>query len=283
MFLLGMVVAGSAQPNNRVFDIDLWQQGLPNSNGMDSPPFDESIGNFKPLIRVFLPDSQVATGKAVLICPGGAYVHLAYHHEGYDWGPYFNKMGIAAIVLKYRMPKRGHKEVPYSDAEEAMRLIKQHASEWNINPDDVGIMGSSAGGHLASTVAVRSTEDLRPDFQILFYPVITMDKKYTHMGSHDNLLGSNASKELEEQYSNEKLVTDDTPPAFIVYSDDDDVVAPNNGVNYYLALREHGIPASLHIYPSGGHGWGILESFLYKNQVLNDLEVWLKTCKPNKK
>ena len=283
MLLLCVAVAGIAQQNNKVFDIDLWQQGLPNSNGMDSPPFDESIGNFKPSIRVFLPDSRVATGKAVLICPGGAYVHLAYHHEGYDWAPYFNKMGIAAIVLKYRMPKRGHKEVPYSDAEEAMRLIKSHASQWNITPDDVGIMGSSAGGHLASTVAVRSTGNLRPDFQILFYPVITMDKKYTHMGSHDNLLGTGASKELEEKYSNEKQVTGNTPPAFIVYSDDDDVVAPDNGVNYYLALRKHGIPASLHIYPSGGHGWGILESFLYKNQMLNDLEVWLKTCKPGKK
>ena len=283
MLLLCVAVAGIAQQNNKVFDIDLWQQGLPDSNGMDSPPFDESIGNFKPSIRVFLPDSRVATGKAVLICPGGAYVHLAYHHEGYDWAPYFNKMGIAAIVLKYRMPKRGHKEVPYSDAEEAMRLIKSHASQWNINPDDVGIMGSSAGGHLASTVAVRSTGNLRPDFQILFYPVITMDKKYTHMGSHDNLLGPGASKELEEKYSNEKQVTGNTPPAFIVYSDDDDVVAPDNGVNYYLALRKHGIPASLHIYPSGGHGWGILESFLYKNQMLNDLEVWLKTCKPGKK
>lgn len=283
MLLLCVAVAGIAQQNNKVFDIDLWQQGLPDSNGMDSPPFDESIGNFKPSIRVFLPDSRVATGKAVLICPGGAYVHLAYHHEGYDWAPYFNKMGIAAIVLKYRMPKRGHKEVPYSDVEEAMRLIKSHASQWNINPDDVGIMGSSAGGHLASTVAVRSTGNLRPDFQILFYPVITMDKKYTHMGSHDNLLGPVASKELEEKYSNEKQVTDNTPPAFIVYSDDDDVVAPDNGVNYYLALRKHGIPASLHIYPSGGHGWGILESFLYKNQMLNDLEVWLKTCKPGKK
>lgn len=283
MLLLCMAVAGIAQQNNRVFDIDLWQQGLPNSNGMDSPPFDESIGNFKPSIRVFLPDSLIATGKAVLICPGGAYVHLAYNHEGYDWAPYFNKMGIAAIVLKYRMPKRGHKEVPYSDAEEAMRLIKSHALQWNINPGDVGIMGSSAGGHLASTVAVRSTGDLRPDFQILFYPVITMDKKYTHMGSHDNLLGLDASKELEEKYSNEKQVTDSTPPAFIVYSDDDDIVAPDNGVNYYLALRKHRIPASLHIYPSGGHGWGILESFLYKNQMLNDLEVWLKTCKPCKK
>lgn len=107
MLLLCVAVAGIAQQNNKVFDIDLWQQGLPNSNGMDSPPFDESIGNFKPSIRVFLPDSRVATGKAVLICPGGAYVHLAYHHEGYDWAPYFNKMGIAAIVLKYRMPKRG--------------------------------------------------------------------------------------------------------------------------------------------------------------------------------
>lgn len=129
----------------------------------------------------------------MVICPGGGYQHLAMNHEGYDWAPFFNNMGIAAIVLKYRMP-HGEKDVPISDAEEAIRLVRRNAANWNINPDDVGIMGSSAGGHLASTVATHAAKDARPDFQILFYPVITMMPDITHKGSHDNLLGSNARK-----------------------------------------------------------------------------------------
>ena len=177
------------------------------------------------------------------------------------------------------MPKGGYKEVPFSDAEEALRVVRDSAVIWNINPNDVGIMGFSAGGHLASTIATHSAFDVRPNFQILFYPVITMDKKYTHMGSHNNLLGSDASAELEERYSNEKQVTKDTPRAFIVYSDDDKSVPPANGVNYYFALNANGVPTTLHVYPSGGHGWGIRESFLYKNLMLDELSAWLNTFK----
>lgn len=138
-------------------------------------------------------------------------------------------------------------------------------------------MGSSAGGHLAATYAVKSEPELRPAFQILFYPVITMDKSYTHMGSHDNLLGADASAELEEFYSNEKQIHAGTPRAFITFSHDDTVVPSENGVNYYLALKKNNIPASLYIYPSGGHGWGARKDFRYHNELIADLTAWLES------
>lgn len=267
----------SAQNEQKSFDIELWAQGMPNTNGADTAPFDESKGNFKPSIRVFLPDPELATGRVVVACPGGAYSRLAYHHEGYDWAPYFNKQGIALVVLKYRMPKEGHREVPYSDAEEALKMVRDSADVWNVNPYDVGIMGFSAGGHLASTLATHARLEVQPNFQILFYPVIAMDNAYTHIGSRATLLGADASEELKKQYSNEKRVTQDTPRAFIALSDDDEAVLPGNSVNYYLALNKNHVPASLHIYPSGGHGWGIREDFLYKNQLLDELSAWLQT------
>lgn len=265
-----------AQYTQKEFDIDLWVEGLPNTNGIDHLPFDDAASNYKPSIRVFLPSKELSTGRAVIACPGGGYGGLAYNHEGYDWAPFFNKMGIAHIVLKYRMPK-GVKEVPFSDAEEAIRLVKEMAAEWNINPDDIGIMGSSAGGHLASTIATHIKADLRPAFQILFYPVITMDESFTHMGSRNNLLGHDISQEMENFYSNEKQVTSETPRAFIAFSDDDKVVPTPNGVYYYLALKEHNVPASLYIYPSGGHGWGYRTDFKYNKEMLQDLTAWMRS------
>lgn len=277
-FLLCLVlsfhVLAGAQ-TSRTFDVDLWQDGLPNSNGRDNQPEDMSKSVFTPSIRVFLPDSAKATGRAVVACPGGGYAHLALDHEGYQWAPFFNEKGIALIVLKYRMPF-GHKEVPASDAMEAIRQVRLHAEEWHINPYDVGIMGSSAGGHLASTVANMAPFAVRPDFQILFYPVITMDPSRSHLGSVHSLLGRDASAELQRQYSNELNVRrHQTPPAILLLSDDDDVVPSSNSVNYYSALRQNDVPSSLHIYPSGGHGWGVRSSFAYHTQMLADLEAWL--------
>ena len=181
---------------------------------------------------------------------------------------------LTYAVLTYRMPN-GHHNVPLSDALQAMRIMKQHADEWHIQK--IGIMGSSAGGHLASTLATHYTDKTtRPDFQILFYPVITMDPTYSHLGSHDNLLGENPSKTLEEKYSNEKQVTEQTPPAFILHSSDDTVVPVANSINYYLALNKHNVSACLHIYPIGGHGWGYNENFTYKREWTGELEKWLR-------
>ena len=252
--------------------------GLQVSAQSTPKPFDIE----QPSLRVFLPAPELATGRAVVACPGGGYSGLAVNHEGYDWAPYFNKQGIALIVLKYRMPK-GDRTLPISDAEAAMKMVRDSADVWNLNPNDIGIMGSSAGGHLASTIATHAPEALRPNFQILFYPVITMDKSFTHMGSHDNLLGKDASADLEKEFSNEKQVTKETPRAFIVYSDDDTVVPPANGVNYYLALNKKGVPSVLHIYPTGGHGWGIREDFLYKSEMQNELTSWLRSFKAPRK
>lgn len=252
--------------------------GLQVSAQSTPKPFDIE----QPSLRVFLPAPELATGRAVVACPGGGYSGLAVNHEGYDWAPYFNKQGIALIVLKYRMPK-GDRPLPISDAEAAMKMVRDSADVWNLNPNDIGIMGSSAGGHLASTIATHAPEALRPNFQILFYPVITMDKSFTHMGSHDNLLGKDASADLEKEFSNEKQVTKETPRAFIVYSDDDKVVPPANGVNYYLALNKKGVPSVLHIYPTGGHGWGIREDFLYKSEMQNELTSWLRSFKAPRK
>ena len=252
--------------------------GLQVSAQSTPKPFDIE----QPSLRVFLPAPELATGSAVVACPSGGYSGLAVNHEGYDWAPYFNKQGIALIVLKYRMPK-GDRTLPISDAEAAMKMVRDSADVWNLNPNDIGIMGSSAGGHLASTIATHAPEALRPNFQILFYPVITMDKSFTHMGSHDNLLGKDASADLEKEFSNEKQVTKETPRAFIVYSDDDKVVPPANGVNYYLALNKKGVPSVLHIYPTGGHGWGIREDFLYKSEMQNELTSWLRSFKAPRK
>ena len=252
--------------------------GLQVSAQSTPKPFDIE----QPSLRVFLPAPELATGRAVVACPGGGYSGLAVNHEGYDWAPYFNKQGIALIVLKYRMPK-GDRTLPISDAEAAMKMVRDSADVWNLNPNDIGIMGSSAGGHLASTIATHAPEALRPNFQILFYPVITMDKSFTHMGSHDKLLGNDASADLENVLSNVKQVTKETPRAFIVYSDDDKVVPPANGVNYYLALNKKGVPSVLHIYPTGGHGWGIREDFLYKSEMQNELTSWLRSFKAPRK
>ncbi|MBD5358858.1 MAG: alpha/beta hydrolase [Bacteroides sp.] len=227
-------------------------------------------------VSVFLPEKEKATGRAVVICPGGGYTHLAVEHEGTDWAPFFNERGIAVAVVAYTMPA-GNKDLPIADAENAIRYLRENAVELNINPDDIGIMGSSAGGHLASTVATHATKETRPNFQILFYPVITMDPTYTHIGSHNNLLGENPGEEMEIMYSSEKQVTADTPRAVIFYSDDDNVVPPFNGVNYYKALHEAKVPASLFIYPSGGHGWGSRTNFTYNSQMLSDLDAWLKS------
>lgn len=277
MVLLLVNLSALAQTGSNFFEIPLWPQGLPNSNGTEKEPANDQKGIFTPMIRVYLPSKDSATGRAVVACPGGGYGALAYNHEGYNFAPFFNKQGIALIVLKYRMPKGGFKEVPFSDATETMRLVREHAKEWNINPADVGIMGSSAGGHLASTIATHNSNDTRPNFQILLYPVITMDTLFTHRGSRNNLLGKNPSQELVDLYSNEKQVTKETPRAFIVYSDDDKVVRPENGVKYYLALNKMGVPAVLHIYPTGGHGWGSFENFKYHKQFLMELEAWLKS------
>lgn len=214
-------------------------------------------------------------GKAVIICPGGAYVGLALDIEGTDFASWFRKQGIAAFVLKYRMPK-GRNGIPLKDAEKAMRIVRGNAEKWGINPDNIGIMGSSAGGHLASTLATHySSDESKPDFQILLYPVITMDKSYTHMGSRVNLLGNSPTADLVRAYSNELQVKSTTPPCFIAVSAKDELVPVKNSLTYTQNLIDKGVPVALHVYPGGYHGFGFRSDFKDHDIFLTDLQDWL--------
>lgn len=251
----------------RVFDVNLWQGAAPHPTGYDGDTA---------RLRVFLPASSDATGRAVVICPGGAYETLAMASEGYDWAAFLNGMGIAAIVLKYRMP-HGVPQAPLSDVEQALRLVRANAAAWSIDAADVGVMGFSTGGHLASLAAVKCKGDARPDFQILFYPVITMLSGYAHELSHDNLLGRKAKKKTEQEYCSDMHVSRLTPPACIILCDDDDTVLPVNGVNYYTELYRHDVPASLFVFPRGGHGFGMKGSFDYHVEMMLALRAWLRS------
>jgi len=224
-------------------------------------------------ITIFLPEKK-NSGKAIVICPGGGYSHLALKKEGTDWAPFFNRMGITVAVLKYRMP-HGDRNVPIADAEQAMKLIRANAANWGIT--QVGIMGSSAGGHLASVIATQSKGQAKPDFQILFYPVISMMPDFTHKGSHDNFLGKNTRSKYQKQYSSDLQVTRATPRAWVALSDDDHGVLPANSLSYCTELYRHDVPSSLHIYPSGGHGWGYSDSFPYHLEMLLELKSWLES------
>jgi len=271
LLLVAMTTIAMTATAQKGTTYNLWPNGAPNTSG-------NATDTAK--VTIFLPDQKRATGRAVVICPGGGYSHLAMQHEGTDWVPFFTNQGIAVFILKYRMP-RGFHEIPISDAEEAIRMVRRNAKNWHINPKQVGIMGFSAGGHLASTVATHSIGDALPDFQILFYPVITMQPDHTHRGSHDNFLGTQYSKKqlkrMEQLYSNEEQVTRATPRAFIALSDDDDAVRPINGVSYYNGCFQHDVPATLHVYPVGGHGWGYRESFPYHIEMILELKAWLQS------
>lgn len=236
-----------------------------------------------PTLSIFLPKDAKPNQTAVIICPGGGYMHLAFDKEGTKVAEWFNSLGIAAFVLKYRLPNdliMKNKNVgPLQDAQEAVRYVRQNAAKLNIDPNKIGILGFSAGGHLASTLSTHYDDKVyestykvsaRPDFSILMYPVISMENQITHKGSQTNLLGSNPSQDLIDSYSNEKKVTSKTPPAFLIHATDDTVVIPENSINYYLALKKNGIKAELHLYEKGGHGFGL--------GVNDTSKFWTRDC-----
>ncbi len=245
-----------------------------------------------PDIAVYLPSKKMATGQAVIICPGGGYHILAYDYEGTDIARYLNSIGVAGIVLKYRLPVYGNCEVPHKtplmDAQRAMRLVRSNAAKWNINPSRIGIMGFSAGGHLASTLGTHfdygnknsadSVERMscRPDFMILMYPVITFTDPSLHKGSREALLGKDADPELVKLYSNELQVSSDTPPAILFLADDDKAVPSENSILMYKALQAKGIPAELHIVSEGGHGYGLSTKNEHIGSWTYNLKLWLE-------
>ncbi len=274
LFLLVVTVL-SAQ--NKVLKV--WPKGIPESIASDTyaekateengfPSRFEKVTD--PVIYVFLPPADKSNGKAVLICPGGGYGVLAFSHEGFAIARWLNENGIAGIILKYRLPSdlimKDKKVGPLQDAQEAMRLIRRNATEWKINPSKVGVIGFSAGGHLASTLSTHYAEKVyesgdttsaRPDFSLLLYPVISFDASFTHAGSRKNLIGDNPADDQIKRFSNELQINSKTPPTFIVHSSDDKTVPVRNSIVYYEALQKNGVIAEMHIFQKGGHGYGL--------------------------
>lgn len=266
-FIVAMSLAAIAAAENTASPQKeelLWPDGAPGAKGNEEGD--------KPTLTIYLPPKEKNTGAAVVICPGGGYGFLAMDHEGHQIAQWLNSLGAAGFILKYRHRNSGAgygHPVPLQDAQRAIRMVRNRAIEWNIDPNRVGILGFSAGGHLTSTAGTHFDKGIsdakdpvdrvscRPDFMILIYPVISFTEWYVHTGSRRNLLGDNPDKNTLESLSNEKQVTAETPPTFLVHADDDTGVPPENSIYFYLALRKAKVPAEMHIYQRGGHGFGL--------------------------
>ncbi|MEY3152017.1 MAG: hypothetical protein RLZZ333_614 [Bacteroidota bacterium] len=239
---------------------------------------------------IFFSAGTDAPKPCVVICPGGGYRILASEHEGTDVAKYFNSIGMHALVLKYRIPSDEHqpdkKIAPLQDAQRAVQLVREHAKEWKVDPNKVGIMGFSAGGHLASSLAVHyddikikenSKLSVRPDFQILGYPVISFSK-FSHVGSRKNLLGKDSTESMMNYFSNEMHVNSNTPIAFLVHAKDDKVVPIENSHLYVDALKSNGVEAELFVYETGGHGFGMINKTSPESWI-NAMKAWLQKNK----
>jgi acetyl esterase/lipase len=291
LYLAGLPVLFPTMQQPRV--IPLYEGVIPNSKPVPDKEYAEYInGNTliihkvsRPTLSIFLPPKEKATGTAVIICPGGGYSVLAFGYEGTEVAERFNQSGIAAFVLKYRIPEDStmvNKEIgPLQDAQRAIQIVRSHAAEWGIDPKKIGILGFSAGGHLASTAGTHFEKNyiynpdhinLRPDFMVLAYPVISFENPYGHMGSAHNLLGPNPAPEKIKEYSNEQQVTDNTPPAFLVHAKDDGAVPYVNSTLFDEALKQHHIPEEIYLFEKGGHGFGM------KNPTSTVL--WMDLCIP---
>ncbi len=265
----GVCLAAQPAPKTEL----LWPQGAPGAMG------DADID--KPSLTIYLPATAKPTGTGIVVCPGGGYAHLAMDHEGKQVAEWLNSLGVAAFVLQYRLGPKYHHPIEIGDAQKAIRMVRSRAKEFGIQPDRVGIMGFSAGGHLASTAATHfGVEDgvsSRPDFAILCYPVVTFADPYAHKGSRTNLLGATPDPQLVANLSNESQVTKDTPPTFLFHTNADTGVPAENSVQFYLALRRAGVPAEMHIFEKGPHGVGLAQ----KDPILSTwpplLANWLRT------
>jgi len=279
IILLIFINAFMINSNAQTLTLKLWPDGIPGSK--TDPSYVEKItitdGRITrcekvvtPDLIVFLPSPEKANGAAVLICPGGGYGVLAFDHEGNAIARWLNDNGIAGIILKYRLPSDQimiDKSIgPLQDAQEAMRVIRRNAAEWKINPKKIGVIGFSAGGHLASTISTHYAEKVydvkdnisaRPDFSLLIYPVISLDTTFTHRGTRNNLLGLKPDVKQVQRFSNELQINAETPPAFLVHSSDDKAVPAMNSIVYFRGLQKTNIPAELHIFQKGGHGYGL--------------------------
>ncbi len=276
--------------------IPLYMGSIPNSkpcNVVEKEPAPGRVsGVIIPVLYAYLPEKRDSINSAVIICPGGGYARLAMDHEGHEMAKEYNKKGIAAFVLKYRLPidaacVENPETVALMDAQQAIKLVRDRAIEFNINPDKVGVMGFSAGGHLASTLGTDFTNslipnaentNLRPSFLVLGYPVISFTDSLAHKGSRENMLGKNASAEKIILYSNELQVTPQTPPTFLIQAADDNAVKVENSIEFFLALKKNKVPAEIHILQKGGHGFG-LHNKAEPSFWLDEVFVWMKTNK----
>lgn len=268
-----LLTAGYAVAQPKPIEIDLWPNGAPKENGLTGPEQPLENGRVANISRatLYIYPAPTKNAPAIISCPGGGYRRLAMNHEGHDMATWMNKQGITYAVLKYRMPN-GDITIPISDALQAIRTLRERADEWNIDPEKVGIMGASAGGNLAAQAATQFTsEEDRPDFQVLFYASLAMSKS-----AAQSLLGGDESEEAIDRYWPTKQVKENTPPAFLLCSADDRTVRVQNSIEYFQALHAKGIQATLHIYPSGGHGWGYEEWMPYKREWTAELERWLE-------
>ena len=301
-FYILMAVAMLAQNISAQREIiKLWPDGVPGSI-QDDTYIEEPVkgkDNITRIYRVKDPEMIVypapadkATGAAVIICPGGGYHILAIDHEGYNVAEWLSSLGITTFVLKYRLPSdkimKDKRIGPLQDAQRAMRIVRKDAKKWNVDKNKIGIMGFSAGGHLASTLSTHYDQNVypaetnisaKPDFSILIYPVISMDPDITHMGSRTNLLGKEPTKDDVILFSNEKVITRDTPMAYLALAADDKTVPIENSINYFLALKRYDIPAELHIYEKGGHGFGMKKKNGTVDYWTLDCEHWLRMHK----
>ena len=265
----------SLSSNAQEKPIPLYPNGVPNSKKAPATYVEKREGYSvslvtDPTITPYFPEKGKANGTAVIVFPGGGYINLTVTYEGEDIAKEFNKIGVTAFVVKYRLPSDEimvDKTIgPLQDAQRAIQIVRERAAEWGVKPDKIGIIGFSAGGHLASTLATHfkkavipnpSNISLRPDFAMLIYPVITFGP-YAHAGSCENLIGKNPSQELIDLYSNEKQITPDTPPCFLVHAEDDGAVPVQNSTQFYDALVKNKVKAEMHLFQEGGHGFGMI-------------------------
>jgi acetyl esterase/lipase len=260
--------------------IPLWTGPAPGAQGTEERDI--------PTITVYLPRTMTANTPAVIVCPGGGYVNLAMNHEGRQVASYLNSLGIAAFVLRYRLGPRYHHPIELGDAQRAIRTLRSHASDWRIDPGRIGIMGFSAGGHLAMSASTHfdagkpGSADIvertgsRPDFAVLGYPVISMTEAWTHQGSKTKLLGTSPEPEVAKSLSGEQAVTKETPTTFIFQTNADTTVPAENSVYYYLALRKAGVPAEMHIFEKGPHGVGLANDDAALSEWSKLLANWLR-------
>jgi acetyl esterase/lipase len=293
--LAALLLTSLKSPAQMVVDLYA-KNAVPNSTPCDKKETYEQSGGIgrvsnvtHPTLTVFLPQAPNAAASGVIICPGGGYGILAIDHEGYDVAKALNEMGVAAFVLKYRLPNdacmTNKQNVPLMDAQQALKMVRDSASKWKVDASKIGVMGFSAGGHLASTLGTHFNSPvitdagntlLRPDFMVLLYPVISFRDSITHRGSRENLIGKNALEQQLHNFSNEEQVNAQTPPTFLVHAVDDDVVPVANSIWFLEALHKNKVAVEMHLYQAGGHGFG-MHNKTTKDDWMETLKNWFFT------